>query len=197
MIRIQLLAILFIFSIAVSCIALTVSPEARAAEEKASVPESSGSQTRSAVSNANFLITGLHCPPCTSTVEGSLRKTKGVRAIRVDWQTKNAVVEFDESVVSAQKIATLIATTPHMMGGGMKYSGWLALKVAGVDKDETAAKAKEALGKVKGVAKVVVYPKQGSVAVAFTAQGNVTMKELLAALNEAGLTASTFTEKSP
>jgi copper chaperone CopZ len=145
---------------------------------------------------ANFLITGLHCPPCTSTVEESLRKAKGVRSIKVNWKTKNAVVEFDESLIPAQKVAARIAATPHMMGGDMKYGGWLALKVDGVDKIETAAKAKKVLEGVKGVAKVAVYPKNESVGVAFGAEGSVTMHELLAALEAAGLKASSFAEST-
>ncbi|MBS0266225.1 MAG: cation transporter [Planctomycetes bacterium] len=197
MIRIPFVKVVFIFCVAMAGAVLADPPATQTAEEKPSAPESSQKETKPSFSNGKFLITGLHCPPCTSTVEGSLRKTKGVRAIKVDWQTKNALVEFDESVVSAQKIATLIAATPHMMGSGMKYGGWLALRIDGVDKDETAAKAKEVLGMVNGVAKVAVYPKQSSVGVGFTSEGNVTMKELLAALEKAGLKAASFADKAP
>lgn len=183
-----------------ACFGLTTVSWAGALDPVTSSPnfspdETTAAKTEPTSSRANFLITGLHCPPCTSTVEGSLRKAKGVKSIKVDWQTKNAVVEFDERVISAQKIANAIATTPHMMGGGMKYSGWLAIKVAGIETDETAAKAKDVLGKVKGVAKVAVYPKQDSVGVAFAKDGGVTMKELLAALNDAGLKAESFADK--
>ena len=143
--------------------------------------------TKSAPSKATFLITGLHCPPCTSTVARSLQGTKGVKSVKVDWSTQNAKVEFDEEVVSAQTISSLIASTPHMMGRGMTYGGWLAIKVEGVQDTATAAKAKEALLGVKGVAKVVVYPKQQSVGVAFEAKGSVKTSELLTALEAAGL----------
>src|SRR5262245_3500641 len=76
---------------------------------------------------ATFLVTGLHCPPCTSTVQGSLSRVKGVQSVSVDWNTKNAKVVFDESVLPAQALAAAIEGTPHMMGGGMRYGGWLAL----------------------------------------------------------------------
>jgi copper chaperone CopZ len=160
------------------------------AKEQPAVEKPAAAPQKPALSKARFLITGLHCPPCTTTVEQSLKKAKGVRSIKVDWNTKNAVVEFDESVVPAQKVASLIAATPHMMGNDMRYGGWLALKVAGVDDEKVAAKAKEALGKVKGVSKVVVYPRQGSVGVAFTNDGKVTTQELLSALEAAGLKGS-------
>src|SRR6266403_1268177 len=42
---------------------------------------------------ADYVITGLHCPPCTKTVESSLQHAKGIHSIRVDWKRKNAHVE--------------------------------------------------------------------------------------------------------
>ena len=136
---------------------------------------------------ATFLITGLHCPPCAGTAAGGVRGIKGVKSVSVDWNTKSAKVSFDESVVSAQKIADAFARTPHMMGGNMQYGAWLALKVDGVKDEATAKKAKDVLSAVKGVSRVAVYPAQESVGVAFAADGKLNSAELIAALNEAGL----------
>src|SRR4051794_21539581 len=69
---------------------------------------------------ATFLVTGLHCPPCTSTVQGSLSRVNGVKSVSVDWNTKSAKIAFDESVLPAQSLATAIERTPHMMGAGMR-----------------------------------------------------------------------------
>ncbi|HEX3870889.1 MAG TPA: heavy metal-associated domain-containing protein, partial [Pirellulales bacterium] len=107
-----------------------------------SARSSTGAETKQ-----TFLIRGLHCPPCTRTVEASLARVKGVQSVKVDWTSKNARVAFDESVISAQQVAQVIATTPHMMGGGMHYKGSLALKVPGLD-DAKGKAAKEALAKV-------------------------------------------------
>src|SRR5271170_1019499 len=104
---------------------------------------------------ATFLITGLHCPPCTSTLESSLKRVKGIQTAKVDWQSKNARVTFDEGQVSSQEVA--IANTPHMMGGSLKYSGALALKVAGLKDDAAIATAKKALTDIPGVANVWFY----------------------------------------
>src|SRR4051812_33733303 len=57
---------------------------------------------------ATFLVTGLHCPPCTTTVQSSLARVKGVKSVTVDWNTKNAKVQFDESVLPAQALAAAI-----------------------------------------------------------------------------------------
>ena len=141
---------------------------------------------------STFLITGLHCPPCTATVEQSLMSVKGVKSVKVDWATKNAKVEFDERQVPAQQIASRIGSTSHMMGGTLKYGGWLALKVPDVAAEGNADKAKAALAKVKGVSTVSVYPQQKSVGVSFTAQGSVTSAQLVEALKSAGLEATVF-----
>src|SRR5436189_858166 len=107
---------------------------------------------------ATFLVTGLHCPPCTSTVQGSLTRVKGVKSVAVDWNTKSAKIVFDESVLPAQSLAAAIEGTPHMMGAGMRYGGWLYLKVPSITDQASGQKAKETLSKVEGVKSVAVYP---------------------------------------
>jgi copper chaperone CopZ len=138
---------------------------------------------------ATFVVTGLHCPPCTRTVESSLAKVKGIRAVKVDWKTKNAHIEFDEKLVSAQQVSRLIANTPHMMGGNMHYGGWLALKAPEVQDEASAKRAQAALAKVKGVKSVKTYPAQHAVSVLFDGKGELTTQELIATLKEAGFQA--------
>ena len=105
----------------------------------------------------------------------------------MDFKNKNASVEFDESVISAQEVARALSDTPHMMGANMHYGGSLLLKVAGVKDDDTAKKAKEALAKVEGVTKVTTQSQQEAVAVEFGGKGKVTTKQLTEALEKAGL----------
>lgn len=139
------------------------------------------------VTRATYLVTGLHCAPCAATVEGSLKKVKGVKSIRVDFQGKYATIEFDETVISAQEVARSLSGTPHMMGKDMRYGGIFVLSVPGL-KDETAGKkATAALSKVEGVAKVTLYPQQQAVGVEFADAGKVTSKQLIEALEPAGL----------
>lgn len=138
-----------------------------------------------------FVVQGLHCPPCTSTVESALKRIKGVQSAKVDWRTKNAWISFDEGVVSAQQVAQSIAATPHMMGGGMRYQASLALKVPGLT-EETADKAKVALATVPGVADVYAYPQQQSIVVRFGNSGKLTTAELIATLKKEGIDASPF-----
>lgn len=168
-----------------SCVLLLFSSLLAAAES-----ESNAKAPAAQTVKATFLVTGLHCPPCTATVEQSLKSVKGVKSVKVDWKTKNAKVEFDEQQIGAQQIAGRIAATPHMMGGNMRYGGWLALRVPNIAADGNAEKVKETLMKVAGVSKVSVYPQQKSVGVAFETKGTVTTNQLVEALKEAGLDAA-------
>ena len=146
-------------------------------------------EDRKVATKATFLVTGLHCPPCTRTVESSLSHVKGLRSIKVDWKTKNARIEFDEAIVPAQKVAQLIADTPHMMGSNMHYGGWLALKVPDLKDDATAKQVKDVLSKVEGVKQVATYPKQHSIGIAFVSKGDLTSAQLIEALAKAGIKA--------
>jgi len=139
-----------------------------------------------------YMITGLHCPACTKTVEASLSKTPAIQSINVDWKTKDAKIEFDESKVSAQQVAQLIAATPHMMGPSMHYDGWLVLKTPDVKDDASAAKAKGALQKIAGVKSVNGFPDKHLVEIQFTADGKTSSQQLIDALSAVGLKAENF-----
>jgi copper ion binding protein len=139
---------------------------------------------------ATYMITGLHCPPCTSTVQGSLSRVKGVKSVSVDWNSKKAVVQFDESVLPAQSLAAAIEGTPHMMGAGMRYAGWLAIKVPSLTDNASGQKVKDSLGKIEGVRSVAVYPERKSAAVLFTGNGTLTSQQIVDALAKEGIEAT-------
>ena len=109
----------------------------------------------------------------------------------MDFKEKRAKLEFDETAISAQKVARLIGDTPHMMGEDMRYAGALLLSVPDLRDNEAARTAKDALGKVKGVEKAATDTKQKTLTVEFGPKGEVTSKELLEALAQVGMKAST------
>lgn len=158
----------------------------------ATADEPAGQAPPPSPTKATFLITGLHCPPCTKTLEASLSREKGVRSVQVDWKTKNARIEFDESVLPAQRLSQSIAATPHMMGARLQYGGWLSLKVPDLKDDASAAPAKAALEKLPDVKSVAVYPAQHAVAVQFKPGGKATSEQLLTVLGEAGIAATNY-----
>jgi copper chaperone CopZ len=141
---------------------------------------------------ATFAVTGLHCPPCTQTVESSLKALKGVRTAKVDWKTKTAHIEFDQATVSAQSIAQHIATTPHMMGKSMHYEGWLSLRAPAVKDKASGQAAEKALASFKGVKTVKAYPEQHTIAVQFSPKGDLKTGDLQKVLKDAGITSETY-----
>ena len=141
---------------------------------------------------ATFLVTGLHCPPCTNTVEASVAALPGVKSIAVEWKTKSAKVNFDPAVTSPWKIVERIATTHHMMGGRLKYAAWLGLSVPELKDDKAAAAIKKTVQRVEGVAAVSAYPKQHIVAVLFDGKTEVEVEELVRAIKDAGYEAQLY-----
>lgn len=176
--------VLFLASAGILTFALTAGAEEPTQSEPTAEPV-----------KATFLITGLHCQPCTRTVQSSLRGVEGVRSVKVDWKTKNAWVEFDEAVLPAQKLAQRIADTPHMMGSDMTYGAWLALKVPKLRDKATGIKVKDTLSKLAGVRRVVAYPARQALGVQFGEEGEVTSRQLIDALHEAGFDAENFQAK--
>jgi Cu+-exporting ATPase len=147
---------------------------------------------KSAPTKAKLLITGLHCPPCTKTVQGSLAKVPGVKSIAVDWASKNAQVEFDESVLPVQSLMHKIAATPHMMGRDMHYGAWLALNVPDLKDEATGKKVQQALAGVKGIKQVAVYPDKHAIGVLFSGDGKVTTQEVIDLLAKAEIQAAGY-----
>jgi len=154
--------------------------------------ESKKKPAKAEITKATYMIAGLHCEACVTAVQGSLEQAKGVRSIKVNFKLKNATIEINESVISAQEVARALSYTPHAMGPSMQYAGILVLSVAGVDDKAAGRKAVAALRKVKGVAKVIVDPQRQAVGIQFSGRGRVTSAELIAALEKAGLNGSQY-----
>ena len=148
------------------------------------------------ISRAVFWVPNQHCPECATALEGSLKKVAGIKSSAVNFPTKWASVEFDESVISAQEVARAMFQAPHAMGANMKYGGFLLLSVPDAKDKATQTKATTALGKVEGIAKAVYYPQTKAVAIQFADKGKVTSMELIKALEDAGLKATQFSAKA-
>jgi copper chaperone CopZ len=150
------------------------------------------SEAKSEPTKATYLMTGLHCPPCTRTVESSLLGVKGIRSVKIDWKTKAARIEFDETILTAQRVAQLITATPHMMGGSLHYGGWLTFRAPEIKDDASGKLAQEALADIEGVKSTKSYPAQHTVAVYFAAQGELSTGDLIDALVAKGFQAKTY-----
>ena len=53
-------------------------------------------------------ISGMHCASCAQNIESNLSKLKGVKSANVNIATERATVEFNEKMISEDKITTAI-----------------------------------------------------------------------------------------
>lgn len=51
-----------------------------------------------------FNVEGMHCASCAQGIEFLLESKKGVKEIRVDYNTKTAKIEFDKEKISEKEI---------------------------------------------------------------------------------------------
>ncbi len=54
------------------------------------------------------LIPSMDCPPCAAGIEASLRHAPGVKQAAVDYGSKEAVLVYDPSITSREKLLALI-----------------------------------------------------------------------------------------
>src|SRR5262249_13296310 len=54
---------------------------------------------------AKFAVDKMYCEICPVTVSKAMKKVNGVRSAKVDYQTKPAVVVFDDATASVEAIA--------------------------------------------------------------------------------------------
>ena len=78
------------------------------------------------------------------------------------------------------------------MGAGMRYGGWLYLKVPSITDQASGQKAKETLSKVDGVKTVAVYPDKHSVSVLFAGKGSISSQQVIEALAKEGIEANNY-----
>lgn len=161
-----------------------------------SAQETKKQPAKKELTKAVYWVPNQHCMECATALEGSLKKVAGIKSTAVNFPTKWATVEFDESVISAQEVSRAMFQAPHAMGANMKYGGYLMLSVPDAKDKATQTKATTALGKVEGVAKAVYYPQTKAVAIQFADKGKVTSTDLIKALEDAGLKATQFNAKA-
>lgn len=59
----------------------------------------------------SVLIPSMDCPPCAKGIEASLGRAPGVKQAAVDYDTKVAVLVYDPSITSLDKLLALIDAT--------------------------------------------------------------------------------------
>ncbi|MEO6508743.1 MAG: cation transporter [Patescibacteria group bacterium] len=60
-----------------------------------------------------FNIKGMHCASCVMLIEGDLEDLKGIQSAKANLGKLQAEVEFDETVVTPNKIIEVIKETGY------------------------------------------------------------------------------------
>jgi copper chaperone len=61
-----------------------------------------------ATEKASFKVVGLHCITSKPIIGKQLKHEKGINRISIDYMTDNVVVEFDPSLLTKDKIKTML-----------------------------------------------------------------------------------------
>jgi len=99
-------------------------------------------------------ISGMHCVSCAQTVEKALKKEKGIIDANVNFATEKAVVEYDPTEASLERIGTIIRGTGYEPIGVSKEgerTREISLKLSGMTCASCAATIERAIKKVEGV----------------------------------------------
>lgn len=68
-----------------------------------------GSEEQAVIQKANFQVEGMTCElGCAKLIESRLAGLSGVQDVRVDFETKTASVEFDDSKQSEESITKAV-----------------------------------------------------------------------------------------
>ncbi|MCG2686429.1 HAD-IC family P-type ATPase, partial [Candidatus Parcubacteria bacterium] len=55
-----------------------------------------------------YKVIGMHCASCAQIIEGGLSKQAGIAAVSVNYTSETLRIKFDEALISAEEIASLI-----------------------------------------------------------------------------------------
>lgn len=85
-----------------SALALTLGAAAVTSVPARSAPSA---QSRPRAQVASFIVENMTCATCPIVVKKAMGGVKGVRSVKVDFDSKTAKVEFDPKVTNAAAIA--------------------------------------------------------------------------------------------
>ena len=105
----SLLTLVLASSLFISCKDTESKPTAEEATTEASSVEKKEIVAAVKPESANFKIDGMTCAMgCAKTIEKKLAAMEGVQKATVDFETKEAVVDFDATIQSKESLAKAI-----------------------------------------------------------------------------------------
>lgn len=62
-----------------------------------------------------FEVEGMHCGACATGIQMYLSNTDGVKDVHVDYNSKKAEVEYDETKIDDKKISATVAELGYIV----------------------------------------------------------------------------------
>ncbi len=72
-----------------------------------------------------FPIDGMHCTGCEAAINSAIQELPGISSVNANYPTKKVQVAFDDSVISASEILTVIERAGYRYGDAAEESPWL------------------------------------------------------------------------
>jgi Cu+-exporting ATPase len=102
-------------------------------------------------------ISGMSCAACAARIEKGLNKLEGVKKATVNFAVENASVEYDDEIVSIEKLNNAIEKLGYeVIREEAPSEGKVELKLNGMSCAACAAKIERKLNKLEGVQKAEV-----------------------------------------
>ncbi|OFW56980.1 MAG: hypothetical protein A2V52_03615 [Actinobacteria bacterium RBG_19FT_COMBO_54_7] len=60
------------------------------------------------IRKALFKISGMHCTSCAQLIELTLEEEEGMKVVRVEYESQEACMEFDSSLLTSQAVRDAI-----------------------------------------------------------------------------------------
>lgn len=60
------------------------------------------------VQKKKYDIEGMHCGACATSIQMYLSNTEGIKSVTVDYNTKKAEIEFDDTVINDGDISKAV-----------------------------------------------------------------------------------------
>ena len=67
------------------------------------------------IQTKKFLIEGMHCGSCAVSIEMLLNNQAGVKSAKVDFDSKEATIEFDDAEFNFKEVEKLINQMGYAM----------------------------------------------------------------------------------
>lgn len=119
-----------------------------------------------------YKIQGIHCASCVLTIERTLQKQAGVKSASVNFANETALIEFDENLISENKLAKAVSDIGYKLlnnneppainnKNGSAILETVSLKVLGMGSAHCAMMVEASLKKLPGIDKIDVdFPNQ-------------------------------------